>query len=164
MTYPLVWHVNRMKSTKHVGKIPFDPQVESGCLALLSTLKIDTDFGDYLHLNLSVRKEHFCQDFHFHYRRHRHHHRFLIVCSNYTEETHHRQMWKVLGLFLSALFAFFYLLSPHTHPSHHHVILQTAHPPPDSHSWIPKHRLWLRCLWIRPGDECPDKTSAVSKE
>ena len=131
----------------------------------MSTLKIDTGFGDYLHINFSVRKEHFCQDF------------LsiivviviviigiLIVCSNYTEETHHRQMWTVLGLFLSALFAFFYLLSPHTHPSHHHVILQTAHPPPDSHSWIPKHRLWLRCLWIRPGDECPDKTSAVSKE
>lgn len=67
-----------------------------------------------------------------------------------------------LGIF-SALFAFFYLLSTHTHPFHHHVIFQTAHLPPDSHSWIPKHRLWQRCLWIRPGDECPDKTSAVSK-
>lgn len=71
-------------------------------------------------------------------------------------------MWTVLAFF-SALFAFFYLLSTHTHPHHHHVIFQTAHLPPDSHSWIPKHRLWQRCLWIRPGDECPDKTSAVSK-
>lgn len=49
------------------------------------------------------------------------------------------------------------------HHHHHHVTFQTAHLPPVTHSWIPKHRLWQRCLWIRPGDECPDKTSAVSK-
>lgn len=51
----------------------------------------------------------------------------------------------------------------HHHHHHHHVTFQTAHLPPVTHSWIPKHRLWQRCLWIRPGDECPDKTSAVSK-
>ena len=65
VTYPLVWHVKRMKSTKHVGKIPFDPQVESGCLALMSTLKIDTDFGDYLHLNFFRWKTAFLSGFSF---------------------------------------------------------------------------------------------------
>lgn len=64
------------------------------------------------------------------------------------------------------LFAVFNLMLPFIHAHHHHhhhVTFQTAHLPPVTHSWIPKHRLWQRCLWIRPGDECPDKTSAVSK-
>lgn len=66
-----------------------------------------------------------------------------------------RQSWD----FFSVICLLLFIITPY----HHHVIFQTAHLPPDSHSRIPKYRLWQRYLWIRPEDECPDKTSAESK-